>query len=62
MTKYKFLRCLDSGIFFEYIFFFLVLIIISREYKTDNRTRGHKWAVAKERCKLDIRKYRIRPN
>ena len=22
-----------------------------------NRTRGHSWALAKERCKLDIRKY-----
>ena len=27
------------------------------KYKTDNRTRGHSWALAKERCKLDIRKY-----
>ena len=26
-------------------------------YKTDNRTRGHSWALAKERCKLAIRKY-----
>ena len=34
---------LDSGMFFK--------------YKTDNRTRGHSWALAKERCKLDIRKY-----
>ena len=24
---------------------------------TDNRTRGHSWALAKERSKLDIRKY-----
>ena len=30
---------LDSSMFFK--------------YKTDNRTRGHSWAVAKERCKLD---------
>ena len=34
---------LDSGMFFK--------------YKTDNGTRGHSWALAKERCKLDIRKY-----
>ena len=34
---------LDSGIFFK--------------YRTDNRTRGHSWALTKERCKLDIRKY-----
>ena len=34
---------LDSGMFFK--------------YRTDNRTRGHSWALAKERCKLDIRKY-----
>ena len=34
---------LDSGTFFK--------------YKTDNRTRGHSWASAKERCKLYIRKY-----
>ena len=34
---------LDSGMFFK--------------YKTDNRTRGHSWVLAKERCKLDIRKY-----
>ena len=27
------------------------------KYKTDNRTRGHSWALAKERCKLDIRTY-----
>ena len=27
------------------------------KYKTDNRIRGHSWALAKERCKLDIRKY-----
>ena len=27
------------------------------KYKTDNRTRRHSWAPAKERCKLDIRKY-----
>ena len=27
------------------------------KYGTDNRTRGHSWALAKERCKLDIRKY-----
>ena len=27
------------------------------KYRTDNRTRGHSWALAKERCKLDIRKY-----
>ena len=27
------------------------------KYNTDNRTRGHIWALAKERCKLDIRKY-----
>ena len=27
------------------------------KYKTDNRTRGHSWALAKERCKLSIRKY-----
>ena len=33
---------LDSGMFFK--------------YKTDNRTRGHSWVLAKERCKLDIRK------
>ena len=26
------------------------------KYKTDNRTRGDSWALAKERCKLDIRK------
>ena len=25
--------------------------------KTDNGTRGHSWALAKKRCKLDIRKY-----
>ena len=34
---------LDSGMFFK--------------YRTDNRTRGHSWALAKEWCKLDIRKY-----
>ena len=34
---------LDSGIFYK--------------YKTDNRTQGHSWALAKERCKLDIRKH-----
>ena len=34
---------LDSGMFFK--------------YRTDNRTRVHSWALAKERCKLDIRKY-----
>ena len=34
---------LDSGMFFK--------------YRTDNRTRGHSWTLAKERCKLDIRKY-----
>ena len=34
---------LDSGMFFK--------------YKTDNRTRGDSRALAKERCKLDIRKY-----
>ena len=27
------------------------------KYRTDNRTRGHSWALAKEWCKLDIRKY-----
>ena len=27
------------------------------KYKKDNRTRGRSWALAKERCKLDIRKY-----
>ena len=27
------------------------------KYKADNRTRGHSWALAKEQCKLDIRKY-----
>ena len=27
------------------------------KYKTDNRTRGHSWALAKEVCKLDIRKF-----
>ena len=27
------------------------------KHKTDNRTRGHSWALAKERCKLDVRKY-----
>ena len=26
------------------------------KYKTDNRTRGHSCLLAKERCKLDIRK------
>ena len=25
--------------------------------QADSRTRGHSWALAKERCKLDIRKY-----
>ena len=35
---------LDSGMFFF-------------KYKTNDRTRGHySWALAKERCKLDIRK------
>ena len=34
---------LDSGMLFK--------------YRTDNRTRGHSWTLAKERCKLDIRKY-----
>ena len=34
---------LDSGMLFK--------------YRTDNGTRGHSWALAKERCKLDIRKY-----
>ena len=34
---------LDSGMFFN--------------YRTDNRTREYSWALAKERCKLDIRKY-----
>ena len=24
------------------------------KYRTDNRTRGHSWALAKERCKLDM--------
>ena len=46
MTKLKFFKIiegLDSGMFFK--------------YGTDNRTRGHSWALAKERCKLDIRKY-----
>ena len=33
---------LDRGMFFK--------------YRTDNGTRGHSWALAKERCKLDIRK------
>ena len=27
------------------------------KYKTGNRTRGHGWSLAEERCKLDIRKY-----
>ena len=27
------------------------------KYLTDNRTRGHSWALAEERCKLHIRKY-----
>ena len=27
------------------------------KYKTDNRTRGRSWALAKEWCKLDTRKY-----
>ena len=27
------------------------------KYNADNRTRGHIWVLAKERCKLDIRKY-----
>ena len=27
------------------------------KYKTDSRTRGYNWALAKERCKLYIRKY-----
>ena len=27
------------------------------KYKTDNRTRVHSWVLAKERCKLNIRKY-----
>ena len=27
------------------------------KYKTDNRTRGDSWALAKERCQLDIGKY-----
>ena len=34
---------LDSGMF--------------SKYKTDNITQGYSWALAKERCKLDIRKY-----
>ena len=34
---------LDSGMLFK--------------YRTDNGTRGHSWALAKERFKLDIRKY-----
>ena len=34
---------LDSGMCFK--------------YRTDNGTRGHSWALAKERCKLDIRQY-----
>ena len=25
--------------------------------KTDNRTQGHSWALVRERCKLDVRKY-----
>ena len=25
--------------------------------KTDSRIRGHSWALAKERCKSDMRKY-----
>ena len=37
------MKGLDSGMFFK--------------YKTDNITRGHSWALAKERCKLGIRKY-----
>ena len=24
------------------------------KYRTDNGTRGHSWALAKERCKLDM--------
>ena len=27
------------------------------KYRTDNGTQGHSWGLAKERCKLDIRKY-----
>ena len=34
---------LDSGMFLK--------------YKTDVRTRGHSWVLAKERCKLYIQKY-----
>ena len=34
---------LDSGMFFK--------------YNTDNRTREHSWALAKERCELDIINY-----
>ena len=34
---------LDSGMFFK--------------YRTDNGTQGHSWGLAKECCKLDIRKY-----
>ena len=34
---------LDSGMFFK--------------YKTDNRTRGHSWTLAKEWRKLVIRQY-----
>ena len=34
---------LDSDMFFK--------------FRTDNGTRGHSWALAKEWCKLDIRKY-----
>ena len=28
---------------------------LKKKYKTDNRTRGHSWTLAKDRCKLDIR-------
>ena len=35
---------LDSDVFFKY-------------KRQDNGTRGHSWALVKERCKLDIRKY-----
>ena len=30
---------------------------MSFRYMTDNITRGHSWALTKERCKLDINKY-----
>ena len=45
-------RCCHS-----YVARALTSVFCSHIYRTDNGTRGHSWALAKERCKLDIRTY-----